>query len=402
MSHKNKVSEDLQGITALLVEATIGITDLTEKMHHQIVHPSYLPSTAIQNLITKIASFNYKTVEWSTKFIGNSVDKTLGVLKPILGESKTTHKTEALRATLNGVVGDYLEENKNPLAIKMQFRNKGNVISLNAEDIKKAYPNSNGKILLLLHGSCMNDLQWTQNDHNHGELLATELNKTPIYVNYNSGLHISKNGQELNKNLEELVLNWPVKVDEIVILAHSMGGLVSRSALYYSQLEQKSWTTKLYKTVFLGTPHHGAPLEKAGNIIDVVLEVSPYSKPFARLGKIRSAGVTDLRYGNIIDEDWQNKDRFKLLEDHRKNISLPKEIAFYSIAGVVGKKTTSISSALLGDKMVSVKSALGKHSNTTKNLNFKKEHTWIAYETSHIELLGSTKIYEKIKSWLVA
>ena len=401
MSHKKKVSEDLQGITALIVEATVGITDLTEKMHHQIVHPSYLPSTAIQNLITKIASFNFKTVKWSAKFIGKSADKTLRVLTPILGESKKTNKTETLRATLNGVVGDYLEENNNPLAIKMQFRNKGIPISITLKDLKKAYPKSNGKIFLLLHGSCMNDIQWTQNELNYGELLGEELGKTPVYLNYNSGLHISKNGQELNKRLEELVLNWPVEVNEIVILAHSMGGLVARSALYYGQLEEKSWTKKITKIVFLGTPHHGAPLEKAGNIVDVVLDATPYSKPFARLGKIRSAGVTDLRYGNITDEDWKNKDRFKLLEDHRKNISLPKEIAFYSIAGVVGKKTTSISSALLGDKMVSVKSALGKHTKRSKNLNFKKENTWIAYETSHIELLGSTKIYEKIKSWLV-
>jgi hypothetical protein len=402
MSHKKKVSKDLQGINKLIIDATIGITDLTEKMHHQIVHPKYLPSTGIQHLVSKIARLNFKIVKFSTKFIGNGVHQTLDLLTPILGKTKNTFKTEAIRATLNGVIGDHLKNDKNPLAIKMQFRNDGNPISLDAKTILKEYPNSNGKILLLLHGCCMNDLQWTQNGYNYGELLAKELGKTPVFLNYNSGLHVSENGKELNKRLEKLVLNWPVKVDEIVILAHSMGGLVTRSALHYGQSGESSWIKKMSKVIFLGTPHHGAPLEKAGNIVDVILEATPYAKPFAKLGKIRSAGVTDLRYGYIIDEDWQNKDRFKLLEDNSSNISLPKIISFYSIAAVVGKKTTSVSSALLGDKMVTVKSALGKHSKRSKNLNFKKENTWIAYETSHIELLGSAEIYKKIKSWLIA
>lgn len=105
-----------------------------------------------------------------------------------------------------------------------------------------------------------------------------------------------------------------------------MGGLVSRSAIHYGQQQQKLWTKHLKKIIFLGTPHHGAPLEQAGNFLDVILEAIPYAKPFARLGKIRSAGVTDLRYGNLLDEDWQNNDRFKMQGDQRKNISLPEQV----------------------------------------------------------------------------
>lgn len=400
MSNNKKVSTDLQGVTRLITKATIGITDLTEAMQKQIVHPAFLPSTPIQHLVTKISSVVFKTVRWNAKLIGKSTDKTLGFLTPFLGETKITNEREAIRATLNGVIGDYLEENKNPLATKMEFRNEGIAISLDAENIKKTYKNVNGKILLMLHGSCMNDIQWTQKDHNHGKLLSEELGKTPVYLNYNSGLHVSDNGKKLNELLENLVFNWPVPVEEISILGHSMGGLIARSTLHYGEKQDKFWTKYLKKIIFIGTPHHGAPLEKAGNIIDVVLETIPYSRPFAKLGKIRSAGVTDLRYGNIVDEDWQHQDRFKLQRDKRQHIKLPEQIECYGIAGVVGKKTASISSGLLGDKMVRVKSALGKHGKKSKNLLFKKEHTFIAYETSHIELLSNLKIYEKMKIWL--
>ncbi|PHR72489.1 MAG: permease [Lutibacter sp.] len=401
MSNKKKENSDLQGITRLITDATIGITDLVEDMHKRVVHPPFLPSTPIQHLITKVAGITYKNIRWSTRFIGNSTDKALGKLTSVLGEIKATDQREAIRSVLNGVIGDYLEKKENPLKINMQFRNQANTISLDSKSFAKTYPIINGKILLMVHGSCMNDIQWTRNEHNHGTTLAKELHKTPIYLHYNSGRHISTNGQEFNELLEELVRNWPVPVEELIIIAHSMGGLVSRSAIYYGQQQQKSWTKDLKKIIFLGTPHHGAPLEKIGNFLDVILESIPYTKPFARLGKIRSAGVTDLRYGNLLDGDWKNNDRFKMQGDQRKNIPLPENVACYSIAGVVGKEIDSKSSQLLGDKMVSVKSALGQHKDPDKNLNFKKENTFIAYESNHTELLSNRKIYAKIKSWIV-
>jgi pimeloyl-ACP methyl ester carboxylesterase len=400
MSNRKKASSELQGLTRLITDATINVTDLVEAMHRRVVHPPFLPSTPIQHLITNIAGFTFKNIKWGTRFIGSNLDKALGRLSTLLGEIEASDEREKIRSVLNGVIGDYLDKNQNPLKITMQFRNEAKAIPLDSKNIEETYPTINGKILLMVHGSCKNDIQWTRKEHNHGTLLAKELNKTPIYLNYNSGCHISTNGQEFNELLEELVRNWPVPVEELVIIAHSMGGLVSRSALHYGQEQKKSWTKHLKKVIFLGTPHHGAPLEQVGNYIDVVLEAIHYAKPFARLGKIRSAGVTDLRYGNLLDEDWQDSDRFKMQGDQRVNISLPEQIAFYSIAGIAGKETKSITSQLIGDKMVGVKSALGQHKEPSKNLHFKKENTWIAYESTHSELLSNPKIYTKIKEWI--
>jgi hypothetical protein len=70
--------------------------------------------------------------------------------------------------------------------------------------------------------------------------------------------------------------------------------------------------------VFLDTPHHGALLERGGNWVNLCLGLSPYTAPFARLCKLRSAGITDLRYGNVLDEDWQGFDRFEHAGDLRR------------------------------------------------------------------------------------
>ena len=399
MSKKTKPDSDLQGITRLLTDATIGVTELVEEMHHRVVHPPFLPSTPIQHLISNIASFTYKNIKWSTRFIGGSLDKALGLLAPMLGEIKTTDEREAVRAALNGVVGDYLEEKENPLKITMQFRYQAKTLSLDSKSLKAIYPNCTGKILLMVHGSSMNDIQWTRKGHNHGAALAEELEMTPIYMHYNSGRHISTNGQNLNALLEDLILAWPVAVEELVILAHSMGGLVTRSAVHYAQQAEQTWTQYLQKIVFLGTPHHGAPLERAGSYLDTILELIPYTKPFARLGKIRSAGVTDLRYSNLTDEDWQDSDRFKIQKDNRQNIPLPENIECYSIAADNGKEADT-RPRFIGDGLVDVKSALGQHKNLAKDLHFNTENTWIAYETNHLDLLSNLEIYSRMKAWL--
>ncbi len=400
MPNKQNTNSNLQGLTRLITDATIGITNLVEAMHKRVVHPPFLPSTPIQELITNISGITYKSIRWSTKFIGSNAEKALGQLPSVLGEIETSSEKEAVNSALNGVVGDYLEENNNPLQINMQFRQQATTISLDSEGIAAAYPTINGKILLMVHGLCMNDIQWTRKEHNHGTALAKELDKTPVFLHYNTGRHISNNGQNFNELLEKLISNWPVQVEELIIVAHSMGGLVTRSALHLGQQQQNKWTTLLQKIVFLGTPHHGAPLERAGNYLDVILEAVPYAKPFARLGKIRSAGITDLRYGNLVDEDWNTADRFEMRADARQIIPLPEQVACFSVAATIGKATDSVSSRLLGDNLVGVKSAMGQHENSAYCLNFKAENTWIVYESNHWDLLSDLKVYGRVKGWL--
>lgn len=96
---------------------------------------------------------------------------------------------------------------------------------------------------------------------NHGERLAAELGLTPIYLRYNSGLHVSQNGRELALQLEQLLGHWPVPVEEVSVLAHSMGGLVMRSAAHYAQQDGLALAEKAQEPRF---SRYAAPRRAAG------------------------------------------------------------------------------------------------------------------------------------------
>jgi pimeloyl-ACP methyl ester carboxylesterase len=263
-----------------------------------------------------------------------------------------------------------------------------------------AIPEAGGKLLVLLHGLCMSDLQWKRKGHDHGDALARDLGYTPVYLHYNSGRHVSTNGHAFAEQLESLVKNWPTLVTELVLIGHSMGGLVVRSACHYGAQEKHQWPRRLDKVVFLGTPHHGAPLERGGNWVDVLLSSTAYSAPLARLGKIRSAGITDLRYGNLVDEDWQQRDRFARSRDSRVPVPLPEGVACFAIAASTGRSAGDLSDRLLGDGIVPLASALGKNANPKLAVTFEPSRQWVAYDTHHLDLLSRPEVYAHIKGWL--
>jgi pimeloyl-ACP methyl ester carboxylesterase len=258
--------------------------------------------------------------------------------------------------------------------------------------LKPTFVPPTGKLLVLAHGLCMNDLQWNREGHDHGAALARDLSYSPVYLHYNSGLHISINGRELSDQLENLVRQWPVPLEELTILCHSMGGLVTRSALHSAEAAGHQWPRQLKNIVFLGTPHHGAALERGGNWVDVLLPISSYTAPLARLGKIRSAGITDLRHGSLLDEDWEGKDRFERTGDQRQPVPLPPDVTCYAMAATKGEK--------IGDGLVHVDSALGLHRDPDLDLAIPEDRQWIVHGIHHFELLSRPEVYAKIREWL--
>jgi pimeloyl-ACP methyl ester carboxylesterase len=229
--------------------------------------------------------------------------------------------------------------------------------------------------------------------------LAHEFGYQSIYLHYNSGRHVSENGKELAQILDSFFADLSYET-EVVIIAHSMGGLVARSACHYGKMQNQRWLNTLQKIVFLGTPHHGAPLEQTGNWIDNMLETNPFSKPISRLGKIRSAGVTDLRYGNILDDDWNQRDRFDPVGDSRVPVPLPEGVDCYTIAATIAGKPSRVGDDLIGDGLVPLYSALGRHANAKFALQFPSDHQWIGRNLKHLDLLNHPDVYLRIKEWL--
>jgi pimeloyl-ACP methyl ester carboxylesterase len=375
--------EDLRGASRLGVEATRAVTELVQAMHLTIAGgPTILgrPFTSIARLLTAPV---YGGIDAVARAVGAGVDAALDQLGPAIGQTAPGVRGEVLRSVLNGVLGDYLVASGNPLAIEMALH--------------RASLSRGKRILLLVHGSCMSDLQWSRQGHDHGAALARDLGYTPVYAHYNSGLHVSTNGRRLAALLEELVAGWPLPIEELTVLAHSMGGLVARSACHAGEIAGHRWRRSLRKIVFLGTPHHGAALERGGSWVHLLLGVSRYSAPFARLARIRSAGITDLRFGNVRDDHWEGRDRFAVAPDSRTGLALPDGVDCHAVAASLAPDAQS---APRGDGLVTVDSALGRHRNSQLSLQFPESRQYVAYGSNHVDLLSRSDVYAAIRAWL--
>lgn len=396
---------DIRGIARLATQTTEGVTDIVEGVHQSVWSTVGAPGGDEPGRTRGITGLVYGTVRGVTKLVGKGLDTALSGLQPAIDSAEAdkpeTPQREAVFAALNGVMGDHLAATGNPFAIPMTLRLRGEKLDLRAP---LQMPGATGKILLLIHGLCMTDHQWhTRSDDrviDHGKALASALGYTPIHLRYNSGLHVSTNGRELSALLEQLVADWPTHVDELSVVAHSMGGLLIRSAIHLANLDNLAWPDHLKKIAFLGTPHHGAPLEKAGNWVDRILAATPYTAPFASIGQVRSAGITDLRFGHVVDEDWQGRDRFSRTPDLRQVVPLPEDVACFTVAATTEAERGALADRLIGDGLVPLHSALGSHDDPRRSLVFPKASQRIEYKTTHMGLLSSIEITRQLLQWL--
>ena len=404
---KHLRASDLAAVARLATQATLGVARMAEGVHQAVWSTLGASGKKLPEQTGGLTGFIYKTVRGMTQVVGTGVDVTLSKLQPLFDAADRaapeTREREAVLAALNGVLGDHLAAGQSPLATPMTLRYQGRALDTQG---MPAASEVTGKVLLLIHGLCMNDLQWSmaagkgQQRFDHGQLLADALGYTPVYLRYNTGLHTSQNGRELSRQLERLVKQWPRAITNLSVLVHSMGGLVIRSALVAAQEESLKWPTLLKSLIFLGTPHHGAPLERAGNWVDVILGSTPYSRPFAKLGQLRSAGITDLRYGHVVDADWQGHNRFRKKPDSRTPVPLPRHIACFTVAATLAGQRSPVEQRLIGDGLVPLASALGQHAQAHRSLEFDKASQRIVYRTGHMALLNSPQVAQQLLTWL--
>lgn len=376
---------DLRGAARLAFDATLGITTLVEKMHRtiQLVHPPLGASRAEST--RGLTGLIYKTIRGTTRVIGKGLDAGLTPVAAFLPEGESTAGRNAWVSAINGVYGDHLERTANPLAIEMSFLHEGDFVD--PERPGDVVQDASGKVMIAIHGLCLNEQHWVRDGHHRIENVAEATGHTIVHLRYNSGRSIDTNGRSLAAMLEALLAHWPVHVTQLAIVGHSMGGLVARSAIHHGTAAGHSWRGLLRKLFSLGTPHHGAPLERGGNRLDYVMELSPYVVPFTSLGKARSAGITDLRYGSITDVE-------------QEFVPLPDDVECYALAATLGKRRSVLAERLVGDGLVPLDSALGKHIDSLRTLVLPKERQWIGYEMGHLELLGRPEVYSQLEKWL--
>jgi hypothetical protein len=393
-------ASDLRGAARLATDATTGLTSLVEAVHERIARVPLLDPRPLDGRTGGVTGLVYRTVHGVTRLVGGSVDALLGLLAPAGGPAHPSAGREAFVAALNGVLGDHLAATANPLATPISLCSHGRPLALQPDALAAHLPHASGRLLVLAHGLCMNDRQWRRKGHDHGEALAREHGCTPVYLRCNSGLHVSINGRALAGLLEQLVAAWPRPVDRLVLLGHSMGGLVLRSALHHGAMAGHAWPARVRDLVCLGTPHHGAPLERAGRWVDLLLGATPYAAPFARLGKIRSAGITDLRHGLLLDEDWVGRDRFERGADRRQPVPLPAQVRCFAVAATIGDSAGSLKDRLLGDGLVPLDSALGRHPDPRRTLAFGEDRQWVGHGMNHMDLLDRAEVFAVLRRWL--
>ncbi|HLO94699.1 MAG TPA: alpha/beta hydrolase, partial [Burkholderiaceae bacterium] len=125
-----------------------------------------------------------------------------------------------------------------------------------------------------------------------------------------------------------------------------------------------------------------------------------YAAPFARLGKLRSAGITDLRYGSVLAEDWQGRQGGSRPHVAARHLPLPEAVRCYAVAGSLGEQRDDLRDRLLGDGLVPLRSALGQHRDPRRTLAFPADRQWIGYGLHHMDLLGNADVYAQLLRWL--
>ena len=392
---------DIRELAQLLTLALPAAVEITEAVHQAVLSGMGIKGRD-EGKTSGITGLVYKGVHGAANTLGSGINGLLTRLPPTppLHHIPETPKRAALIATLNGVMGDALVESHNALATPMTLRYQGEPLDWQAmpTDLPRE-----GRVLLMVHGLCMNDLQWQTlyqgEPVNHGEQLANALGYQPLYVRYNSGLPIAQNGQALALLLEQLLTHWPRDLKEITIMGYSMGGLVARSACHHASVAGLTWPAHLANLIFLGTPHHGAPLEHAGHWLEQLLPASAYTEPFVRLTRLRSTGIKDLRHGKVI-ETIAPPDPAVPMRDPREALPLPCGVNCYAIAATTAAKRSLLADRLIGDGLVPLRSALGQHSEARHQLAFLPAHTLIVYRTSHMALLASPQVGQQLRRWL--
>ncbi|MFW5472935.1 alpha/beta fold hydrolase [Knoellia sp. CPCC 206450] len=305
------------------------------------------------------------------------------------------------RAFVNAFFGDRLDVAGSALSHTMGVRRRGRSVPLTREGLATAYPEATGEVVVLVHGLLVTETFWQQGRFGHR--LREDLGLTPVTVRYNTGLRISHNGHDLDRILTRLVAHWPVPVTRLVLVGHSMGGLVVHSALAQADVEGpgSAWVDLVSDTVTLGSPHVGAPLERLADTTARAAGTLRHVRPLARLLSSRSVGIQDLRHGNILDEEWDGADPVDRV-GRRVDVPLHPGIRHLAVVGLLGKKIDSRVAQLLGDGIVTAASARGEGRRSPEHRRFPAEDVVVLPGVSHLGLVRDESVYAAIRDRLGA
>lgn len=282
---------------------------------------------------------------------------------PVLSSSR---RGRAVVSALNALAGDLLEEQGNDLAIAMSA---------------SRYQKPTHRMAVFLHGLGETPESWRRGSRrSFGSRLRSDFAITPVYVRYNTGLRVADNGARLSVLLETLLNAWPVPVTELVLIGHSMGGLVARAACDHGATSGARWTAKVRHLIALGAPHTGVPLEKMVHAAAGALRSVPEGKPLADILDLRSVGIRDLRLGYLAPRI--------------------DGMMYTFISASVYRSPRHPVSWLAGDLLVRSSSAAGRRSDG--EVLVESDNVFHLAPLTHFDLLDHPEVYQRIREVLIA
>ncbi len=361
------------------------------------VGPAAVPVKLIHDALSSRA---YGAIGAGASALGRAADRAME--RSGIGEQvslSTTQKGSFGLAVLNGLIGDRLEREGSALHQPASARVHGARIGLDGPSLCDAFPQATPRLAVFIHGLTGDEFCWSWGAEDaYGERLACDLGYTPVYLRYNSGLHISENGRTVAALLEELAEAWPLDVQQIALVGHSMGGLVARSAAHQAHEQGQSWIRHVRHVVSLGTPHMGAPLEQGAHRAALALHKLPETRMLGSFLKKRSAGIRDLRHGSLVDQDWHDRDPEALQAVACQEVPLLPWATHFFVSATVTRDPNHPLGRLLGDILVLKPSASGH--GKARRIPFREEHGHHVGGTHHLSLLNHPEVYERLRAWL--
>ncbi|MEM9727762.1 MAG: hypothetical protein AAF997_04200 [Myxococcota bacterium] len=424
-----------RGFIGLVFDAVQETTHLVERTHDAVVdrttrrfapvEPARSTAAVVTGAQLAISGGVFESIRLVNGWVRLGTDAALDVVEQVAGDAWESEASLATpvssdaagspswvldfaEASLNGLWGDYLSRRESALDLGMGFRHEGRLLPTTEEAFVRALDAPTPKVCVFVHGLASTEWLWSLRAEEHygspqvtfGTRLHDDLGMTPLYVRYNTGRHVSQNGRELSALLSELVHAYPVPIEEISLVGHSMGGLVARSAAHYGKAHDAPWVERLRNVVCIGSPHLGAPLEKAVNLLTAVLrrvDAAGAQVP-AEVLDARSSGIKDLRHGYIVDEEWLGRDPDAVFADARRNVPLVDGVGYYFLGATLSPDPDHPLGVLLGDWLVRLPSALGHDPEPARRVPF--ESAAVFRGMNHVHLANHPDVYEALRGWL--
>ncbi len=418
--------EKIRGAKELVHDAVEHTTNIVEEAHESVARktmsyldlfPPIAPPAHLVNSARKLISAgvfaSIRGVNRAVEVVTNvAVEAAAEVVTEDGEESPVPMRSDSTGSwrwagdtalgVVNGVIGDYLHDRENGLDLGMRLRYGDRYLTTSERKSPLLLPEATNKLVVFVHGVTCTEWSWSlkaEEYHgdptvNFGTMLRRDLGYTPIYVRYNSGRHISENGRVLNERLDDLLKSYPQEVEELVLIGHSMGGLVVRSACHIAETESREWLSSLKKVVLIAAPHDGAPLEKFGDLATSILKIvdHPGAQIPAKVINARSAGIKDLRRGYLTEKEWRGRDPDDSQDSGKVEVPLLDGVAYCFIASTITKAERHPIGSLIGDMLVRLPSATGL---ATRNESFDIEVNRFG-GIAHLELQNHPDVYEQL------